>query len=210
MPTFTVKLKNFDFPEELDNKKANFRFIFDVRYVAEDGNFATEHAVMPSLDTFWECDKRKSGNPNFVRKDDDVPQFDMSKIDDWDRLAIRLTGQRIDSVQVKVIDVDRKDVFDKLTHVLGSVLESAMGTLKTRGASRIPQSRDGEGLPLGVRQSLGSAADDVEALVLKKLAGGDDVLFRGSSQPDDESLSIVGRGTSGHYTIVFSVDEEPT
>ena len=123
MATFTITLESFEFPEKLGNDKANFRFIVDVRYVDRGGDFATEHAVMPSLDTFWECDTRKKDNPNFVRAANHS-RFNMDKIDNWDRLAIRLKGITLESVQVKVIDVDRKDVFDKLKGALQGVLES--------------------------------------------------------------------------------------
>ena len=206
MATFTITLESFEFPEKLGNDKANFRFIVDVRYVDRGGDFATEHAVMPSLDTFWECDTRKKDNPNFVRAANHS-RFNMDRIDNWDRLAIRLKGITLESVQVKVIDVDRKDVFDKLKGALQGVLESALGALRTRIASRIP-SAVGDQIPSTARQSLGSAADDVETLVLKKLAGGDDVLFRGSSVPEHNSVTIKGNGTAGIYTIAFNVREE--
>ena len=38
----------------------------------------------------------------------------MEKIDDWDRLVLRVKGRDLHAVQVKVIDVDRADIFDKL------------------------------------------------------------------------------------------------
>lgn len=204
MPTFTVKLKNFDFPEDLDDKKANFRFIIDVRYVTVGGDFVVEHVVMPSLDTFWECDKGRSDKPNYVR-DRDTSCFDMDQIDAWDHLAIRLTCKKVDSMQVKVIDVDRVDVFDKLKEAMQGVLQVAIGTLRTRIASSNPIGVD---LPASTRQSLGSAADDVEALVLKKLAGGNDVLFRGSAIPEHNTVTITGKGTKGTYTIAFEVVAE--
>ena len=163
MPTFTVKLKNFCFPEDLDDKKANFRFIIDVRYITDGGVFVVEHVVMPSLDTFWECDKGRTDKPNYVR-DRDTSCFDMDQIDAWDHLAIRLTCKKVDSMQVKVIDVDRADVFDKLKGAMQGVLQVAIGTPRTRIASSNPIDVD---LPASTRQSLGSAADDVEALVLR-------------------------------------------
>ena len=204
MPTFTVKLKNFDFPEKLDDKKANFRFILDVRYIAEGGDCVVEHVVMPSLDTFWECDKGRSDKPNYVR-DAMRSCFKMDRIDAWDRLAIRLTCKKVDSIQVKVIDVDRADVFDKLKGAMQGVLQAAIGTLRTRIAS---SNHIGVDLPTSARQSLGSAADDVEALVLKKLAGGNDVLFRGSAISGHDNVTITGEGTKGTYKIVFDVVAE--
>ena len=107
-------------------------------------------------------------------------------------------------MQVKVIDVDRADVFDKLKGAMQGVLQAAIGTLRTRIASSNPIGVD---LPTSARQSLGSAADDVEALALKKLAGGNDVLFRGSASEND-SVTITGEGTKGTYTITFDVVAE--
>lgn len=210
LQTFEIRLEGFSFPEELDDSKANFRFIVDLRYIDPAGDFATEHAVMPSLDTYWECDKGKSTAPNFVRFKDEKwkPRFDMSKIDDWDCLVLRLKAQDLYAIQVKVIDVDRADIWDKLKGALQGVLEGVLGTLRGRIAARIPGSVGGQPVPPAVHHSLGSAADDVEAFLLKKLAGGDDVLFRGSKPTAavdrDKLIHVTGRGTRGIYTVAFS------
>ena len=100
MKTFELTLTKFLFPKDLSNSKANFRFVVDLRFINEKGKFATEHAVMPSLDTFWECDTGRKDRPNYVRHCKDVKceipgntyeysQFNMCDkdiIDDWDRL----------------------------------------------------------------------------------------------------------------------------
>lgn len=208
--TFEIRLDGFKFPQQLANSKANFRFIVDLRYVDAIGEFATEHAVMPSLDTFWECDTGNAQAPNFVRagkKDDWHPEFDMTRIDDWDRLVLRVKGRELHSVQVKVIDVDRADILDKLKGAFQGVLEGALGTLRARAAARIPGSIGSQDVPPSVHQALGSAADDVEAFLLKKLAGGDDVLFRGSAPAARDSVCICGAGTRGDYQIDFAVEE---
>ena len=49
MPLFELVLTEFLFPKALPNDKANFRFIVDLRFINEKGQFITEHAVMPSL-----------------------------------------------------------------------------------------------------------------------------------------------------------------
>ena len=208
--TFEIRLTGFEFPPQLDNSKANFRFIVDLRYLDASGEFATEHAVMPSLDTFWECDPGRAQAPNFVRagKDDEWDaKFNMEKIDDWDRLVLRVKGRELHAVQVKVIDVDRADIFDKLKGALQGVLEGALGTLRARVASRIPGSSGAQGMPPSVHQALGSAANDVEAFLLKKLAGGDDVLYRGSGLVVDGTVRVRGAGTRGSYKIDLAVTE---
>lgn len=92
MLLFELVLKEFLFPDNLPNRNANFRFIVDLRFINDKGHFTTEHAVMPGLDTFWECDKDQTDMPNYVR-DSDHSQFNMEKIDDWDRLILCVKAQ---------------------------------------------------------------------------------------------------------------------
>ena len=170
---FELTLEKFLFPINLPNNKANFRFVADLRFTNDQGEFTTEHAVMPSLDTFWECDKSRADKPNYVRGDDQNPapadaiakfsQFNMAAIDDWDRLILHVKGQSVHSIQFKVIDVDRKDAWDKVKNFLGGIVETVIGKVK----SVIPQD-----FPLFPPGSLGGAADDMQSFLLKKLAGG--------------------------------------
>lgn len=221
--TFRISLANFSFPPGLSGGQANFRFIVDLRYIDAGGEFATEHAVMPSLDTFWECDPNKKDKPNFVRAGDSA-KFDMKKIDDWDRLVLCVKARELHSVQAKVIDVDRKDIFDKLKELAQGVLKGAFGVFRSRVASLVPSSAGALDAPTSVHQTLGNAADDIESLLLKKMAGGDKVLFRGSVSLKKEELkkkemkdgkvavSISGVGTTDRdkddhrvYTIGLTV-----
>lgn len=208
MTTYEITLEGFSFPAQLDNSKANFRFIVDVRFIVGGSQFGTEHAVMPSLDTFWECDTKRGSAPNFVRagvQDNWLDMLDMEKIDLWDRLVMRVTAEELHSLQVKVIDVNREDILDKLKGALQGVLEGALGRLRGHVAARIPKEIGGREVPVTVSQTLGTAADDVESFLLKKLAGGHDVLFRGSTEiPTGPGVfQIVGKGTRGEYQITF-------
>ena len=230
MSNFELTLTQFLFPEDLPNKKANFRFVVDLRFTNDKGQFTTEHAVMPSLDTFWECDTSRKDNPNYVRNcfkhtnskehNEECSRFNMNGtddkkgIDEWDRLILLVKGKDLHSIQFKVIDVDRKDAWDKVKNFLGGIVETVIGKVK----SVVP-----EKLPLSLHGSLGAAADDVQSFLLKKLAGGNDVLFRGSAtleekQQDSESTrndkqqdgeirshKVSGRGTNGHYQIEFNL-----
>ena len=128
MPLFELTFTGFQFPDKLPNDKANFRFVVDLRFSDDKGRFATEHAVMPSLDTFWECATDKQQKPNYVRKHDSnngnpLPQFDFdidnSKIDEWDQLILFVKGETLHSIQFKIFDVDRKDAWDKVKDFLG-------------------------------------------------------------------------------------------
>ena len=195
-----LSLTGFDFPAQLSNSRANFRFLVDLRYVAAEGTFSTEQAVMPSLDTFWECDTGKKDKPNYVRASGS-PSFDFEstppKIDPWDRLILVVKCLRLHSVQFKVIDVDRADAWDRVKSFLGGVIQAVVG----RAKDQIPVST-----PLS--DSLGTAVDDIQSFLLKRLAGGDRVLFRGSytfdQTPDSDSLVVEGQGTKGHYRISFA------
>lgn len=208
MPVFQISLTGFHFPRELPNNQANFRFVVDLRYVDDQGQFATKHAVMPSLDTFWECDESRLGKPNYVRGADvgegpaRLSTFDMNRIDDWDKLVLLVTGRSLHSIQFKVYDVDRRDAWDSVKDFLRGILEALVGRLK----DAIPTD-----LPAGLSGSLGSAGEDIQSFLLKKLAGGDNVLFRGSSafrvgDADDlqaQPHQVEGHGTKGTYSIGF-------
>ncbi len=210
MKTFELTLAKFLFPKDLSNGKANFRFVVDLRFINSKGQFTTEHAVMPSLDTFWECDTGRKDRPNYVRHSEDkgcYSQFDMCAVDDWDRLILLVKGNSVHSIQFKVIDVDRKDAWDKVKNTLGGIVGAVIGKIK----GVIPET-----LPLSLPETLGGAADDVQSFLLKKLAGGDKVLFRGSRKFKDEDLPgdgaskdlcISGKGTEGGYKIGFSLEE---
>ena len=198
MPLFKLVLTEFLFPKNLPDDKANFRFIVDLRFINEKGHFTTEHAVMPSLDTFWECDTGRKDRPNYVR-DGVHSQFKMAKIDEWDRLILCVKGESVHSIQFKVIDVNRKDAWDKVKNFSEGMIGAFIGKIK----GGIPGN-----LPFPFPESLGGAADDLQSFLLKKLAGGDKVLFRGSAKlkiPENGKTTpfkIEGQGTEGKYKII--------
>ena len=217
MPLYEFTLTDFLFPADLPNNKANFRFVVDLRFINHRSQFATEHAVMPSLDTFWECDTGRTNKPNYVRGAGeeefmlaDGPasrcgRFALEAIDEWDRLILLVRGKSIHSIQFKVFDVDRRDAWDKIKDFLAGIVEAVIGRI--RGA--IP-----ENLPLHLPESLGGAADDLQSFLLKKIAGGDAVLFRGSTSlreltvGESTRLTVHGRGTRGAYMIGFSLAQQ--
>ncbi len=217
MPLFELTLTQFLFPEDLPNKKANFRFVVDLRFIDDKGRFTTEHSVMPSLDTFWECSRKNEDAPNYVRQQQDIAidgteygQFNMEAIDDWDKLILHVKGSKLHSIQFKVLDVNREDAWDKVKPFLKGIVEAVIGKIK----GVIPGN-----LPLSLPESLGGAADDVQSFLLKKLAGGNDVLFRGSCKFEDledlitdgdpKEFKVEGHGTGndtkGDYQIGFSL-----
>ena len=223
MKRFEFRLIQFFFPRELPNRKANFRFIVDLRFIDQNGRHATEHAVMPGLDTFWECDTGESNKLNYVRdcgtNRDSCARFNMKpkgnkSVHEWDRLILVVMGYDIHSIQFTVYDVDRRDVWDNLRNFLKETVGAVIGNIK----AAIPGN-----LPSPLSDSFGGFADDVESFVLKKLAGGDKILFRGSCAKRDfekqnnssidgmKHLGTIegkGRGKNeddGKYKICFSV-----
>ena len=168
---------------------------------------------MPSLDTFWECATKKDEKPNYVRFEETINgnrtvrnQFNMDKIDDWDKLILHVKGESVHSIQFKVIDVNRRDAWDKVKDFLGGIIEAVIGKIK----GVIPKDS-----PLPLSGSLGGAADDLNSFLLKKLAGGNDVLFRGSTPLKDledaegeGKFNINRRGTDGNYCIEFELTKD--
>jgi hypothetical protein len=188
MPTYELTLQTFRFPKDLENHKANFRFVVDLRYLDADGVFATTQAILPGLDTFWECDKGRSREPNFVRGNDEGnwATFDMNRVDVWDKLILMLPASKLHSIQFKVFDVNRTDGWDKIKNVLSSIGDSLFGELKSVAPSMF-----------------GNATDDIKSYLLKKWAGGDTILYKQSLTFLENAVGL--HKTSGPYEIHFSV-----
>lgn len=213
--TATLNLSTFEFPPSLPNNRANFRLVVDVRYLNARGDFKTETAVLPGLESFLECDPGRRGTPEFVRlaKEDGSkskskksafhPAVDVDRVDPWSRLAFMGRVQRIEQVRVKVLDVDRKTFVDDLTDGLGRITEAVL----TDSEDTITD--------IGVVGSvIGSAADDLRSVVMRRLAGDDRLLFQGSGQPKRGKITIEGNGLVkadkyGAYRVVFSLSEKP-
>ena len=105
---YSIALKSFSFPDTLGDNHANFRFAIDLRYASDKGGFKTANAVIPSPDTYWECDEGRAQDPRYVRAAN-ASGFDMTRISDWDRTALLIVANYIRDVRLTIIDVDRKD-----------------------------------------------------------------------------------------------------
>lgn len=197
--SFELTLEGFRFPAALPGKRSNFRCVTDVRYVNGRGEYDTVHSVLPDLDRWWECDPGRRGRAGFVRGPDagEFGTFDMTRIDDWDRLVVLARGDGIHSVQVKVFDVDRPDVMDRVGGALGDVASALLG----RGRAVLP---DAAGV---FADALGNASADLESALLTRLAGAGRLLFRGSvglSEPGPYVVSGLGEG--GEYAVRLALD----
>lgn len=184
---FELNLERFWFPGALADGRANFRFVVDIRLV-RGGRFATDTAVLPGFDTWWECDRNKAQHPNYVRAEGNA--FDMEKIDAWQRLILLTRADSLHSVQVKVFDVDRPDAWDALRDAFGQIAQTVIG--------RAPRLLD---LPDLAAEGFGGVEEDLRSTIVKRLAGGDRLLFRGSAPLADAGIiEIKGPGIAGDYT----------
>jgi len=188
MATYELTLNAFKFPKNLENHKANFRFVVNLRYVDAEGNLATAQAILPGLDTFWECDKGRSHEPNYVRGNDETnwATFDMDRIDSWDKLIFMVPASRLHSIQFKVFDVNRTDGWDKIKNTLSSIA----GTIFEDVKQFIPG-------------MFGNATDDIKSFLLKKWAGGDTILYKQSIDFSEDPVGL--HKTTGPCEIHFTV-----
>jgi len=191
MSTYELTLQAFRFPKDLENHKANFRFVVDLRYLDAEGAFATAQAILPGLDTFWECDKGRTREPNFVRGNDEANwgTFDMNHVDPWDKLIFMLPASKLHSIQFKVFDVNRTDGWDKIKSALSSIGDSLLGELKNVAPAMF-----------------GNATDDIKSYLLKKWAGGDSILYKQSVTFPGNVIGL--HKTTGSYEIHFNVKEQ--
>lgn len=192
--TYELSLTDFRFPKKLPGKHSNFRFVADVRYVSSRGEHDTHHAVLPDLERHWECDRDHRKEPYYVRGPDtgSFGTFDMSRIDDWDRLVLLVRADGVHSLQMKVFDIDRPNFFDRLGDALGDVVRTILG----RGRGGLTEAT-------GIfADAVGHASADVESALLTRLAGGDRLLFRASTRLDGPGdYLLAGQGEAGDYEM---------
>lgn len=194
MAKFELNLERFWFPGALADNRSNFRFVVDVRMV-RGGKFATDTSVLPGFDTWWECDQKKRDHPNYVRADGNT--FDMSRIDGWQRLVLLTNADSLHSVQVKVFDVDRPDAWDAFRDAFGQIAQTVIG--------RVPRALD---LPQLAAEGFGAIEEELRSTIVKRLAGGDRLLFRGSAPLAEPGIvEIGGPGVSGKYAVHLRLDQ---
>jgi hypothetical protein len=192
---FEITLDGFQFPAALADDRANFRFVVDVRLV-RGGRFATDTAVMPGFDTWWECDRKKADHPHYVRLTDESA-LDLDRIDAWERLVLLTRADSVHSLQLKVFDVDRPDAWDSLRDALGRIAQTLLGRASRRAeASEL------------YADGFGSVEEDLRSSLAKRLAGGDRLLFRGSTPlRTPGTVAVAGRGIAGDYAVTLRFEK---
>ena len=191
---FELNLERFWFPAGLADHRANFRFVVDVRMMRA-GKFAADTAVLPGFDTWWECDRDKKAHPHYVR--DQGNGLDMSRIDGWERLVLLTRADSLHSVQVKVFDVDRPGGWDAVREGFAALSQAVFG--------RAPRELD---LPNVAAAGFGAVDEDLRSTLVKRLAGGDQLLFRGSAPLGEPGMvEIGGRGVAGDYAVRLRLEK---
>jgi len=208
MPNFELTFDKFDFPDTLPEARSTFRFLVDIRYIDPKGEFATAHAVLPGLDSYWECEKEHKGEASYVR-DDNSSQIDMNKVDEWDKLIVMLQAKELHSLQIRVFDIEKSGGFlDKLKEYSGMVVEALIGKAVTAAKDAVP------GPPDFVKGAFGTATHDVEAFALAQLAGirgQDSLLFKKSKNKGEltaQSVILRGEGTKGLYEVGIKIKKD--
>ena len=216
---YEITLDEFRFPLRLPGRQANFRRIAELRYQNKRGDFDTETAVLPGLDTFWECQPGAHAKRNFVRKERPatarrgkrkgstgyyLPEVDVERIDDWDRLVLRIRAMELNRLKVTVLDVNRRNWWDALAEAAarfaGGVIDRAARRAKAETRD-VPFA----GGPAG--DAFGALADDVQAAITRRLAGGSDtkVLFAASAPASDYGRVVVGDEADAGYRLAFRI-----
>lgn len=207
MPNFELTLEGFTFPKDLPEARSTFRFLIDIRYIDPDGKFATTHAVLPGLDTYWECEKEKEGEASFVRHKT-LPKIDIDKIDEWDRLIVLLKAKELHSLQIKVFDIEKSGGFlDRIKEYAGMIVEALVGKATTVATGGIPA-------PDFAKDAFGAAVHDVETFALAQLAGvkqQNSLIFKRSEKSfpaaPGGAFKIKGAGTKGDYEVEIKVTQ---
>jgi len=206
MANFELTFEGFTFPKELPQARSTFRFLIDIRYIDPDGKLATTHAVLPGLDTYWECEKEKEGEASYVRHKT-LPQIDMNKIDEWDKLIVLLKAKELHSLQVKVFDIEKTGgILDKLKEYAGTIIGALIGKATAAVTGGLPAPPD------FAKDVFGAAVHDVETFALAQLAGikqQNSLIFKRSHKSfpaaPGGTFKIEGEGTNGKYEVSIKV-----
>ncbi len=214
MPSFEINLKCFEFPQNLKDEYANFRFAVELRFFNASGKLVTKETVIPSLETFWECDTGEQDAQNYVRATNDdgksINKFDMNKIGVWDSLIFHIPDiKRLHSIKFTVFDVNREDIWNKAEGLLGKTVGTAFDVVTGSVFKKLPSALS------SIVKSDEEVMSDLESALIKKITGGDGdkILFRKSKALDEinseDNLTLTGKGKYGDYAIGIEVKEYP-
>ena len=235
---YTLTFKGFKFPSDLPNDKANYRFLVDVRFLLDNGELGKPlYAVLPDFDTFWECDKGRSSKPNYVRSSDLVQdesgdmlaQFDMARIEHAKDTILVFAADRLYSINIKVFDVNRIGLWEKIKDTVGPILTQLSGMALGGFMNKVTRTNIGKfEIPGAVSDAFGSALQDLQSHLLQKVSGGrDSVLCQLAKKYSDTEVVLMsldddapfkdvirasgtnGKGESKPYVFEYEIQAEP-
>ncbi len=199
---FVITLSSWTFPK-LDPDKANFRFVVQLRYFTKDGSPATANNVLPSADSYWECDWRKPNDRRYVGpnvpNNSEPPGYgtvDAAKFNAYDKVAFLVQATSLQSVNVTIYDVDRKDFWDSFLAAFAKAVEGLLGRLT-------------EALPSSI-----DVPDIIKATIARRLAGPSDriigttgILFPAANPVGNHvcNLTVKGGSYQGAYSVSLTV-----
>ena len=124
----------------------------------------------------------------------------MKAVGKWDSLIFVVKGLRLHSIQFKVFDVNRPDVWDKISGLIKGLFAMGVGVATAN-------------IPSAIAPPVQGLTDDLRLAVMNKITSDDKLLFRQSCSFDErdcleekpEKYVISSKGTEPAYKIKFKV-----
>jgi len=199
---YLFSLTNFAFPSGLQDDKANFRFVFELRHVNEKKQAVTVNSVSPGAETFFECDRDKEEetvknddlDEHYYVRDDSLPKFAIDKVQDWHKLVLMVNSQKLIGMRLKVLDVDREGLWEKFKEVISALVGALIGRATSSDA-----------IPDIIAQPVATASEQFQTWLTDKMAGKHKVIFREyvdlTRKAPGDTVQFTGTGYKGDYTL---------
>ena len=128
----------------------------------------------------------------------------MDAVGEWDRLIFVVKGIRLYSIQFRVFDVNREDVWDELSGLIKGLF--AMGVGVATG-----------NIPSVLAPPVQGFTDDLRVAVMNEITREDDLLFRKAYSFDEKDYSaenpkeyvLSSNEATPQYGITFKVNRKP-
>lgn len=124
---YTVRLKALEFPTGLDGD-AKFRMVVDLRLIDPNGEFKETSAVLPGLESFWNC---HNGDDDWTyvgeKVNSYVSRLDIDKIGVWDTHIFRVRAQRLMAIRIRLYDAKGKGWWQRFGDVWKAIPSAFLG-----------------------------------------------------------------------------------
>jgi len=117
MTNIIFTLKEFTFPDGLDEARSTFRMRLTLRYLDNDGVLTDTDEMIPGAGEkdYFECETEHKKDKNYVRSDDSA-SIDVSKIISKDAKEVVFAGLKASSLlslRVSIYDAEKDGFFDR-------------------------------------------------------------------------------------------------